>query len=215
MYPRSGFRSGGTCECTLVPVFVPGEHANVPSFRFSFRGNIRTYPRSGFRSAGTSAKTTLLETTLLGSSDLRQLSLLKVLRLRGEKVWFENAQFYKQKGRIGPGQVFQLHDLKGNKNQKSDALCAQKLLSLERESFLSARKLQAGLSHKGPRRSSWYKVKQGSWLLSTPLWDPAVQSRSPGRRLSFLGVQSAQGSSKLKAAFFKLLFFKLRFTKLS
>ena len=70
--------------------------ANVPSFRFSFRGNIRrnhpfgnhpfvntkkghweikgrfpkgwfwrTYPRSAFRSGGTSAKTTLLETTLL------------------------------------------------------------------------------------------------------------------------------------------------------
>ena len=50
--------------------------ANVPSFRFSFRGNMRTYPRSGFRSGGTSectlphsglrsggtsAKTTLLE----------------------------------------------------------------------------------------------------------------------------------------------------------
>ena len=46
-YPRSGFRSG--------------DHANVPSFRFSFRGNIRMYPRSGFRSGGTSAKTTLLE----------------------------------------------------------------------------------------------------------------------------------------------------------
>ena len=28
--------------------------ANVPSFRFSFRGNMRTYPRSGFRSGGTS-----------------------------------------------------------------------------------------------------------------------------------------------------------------
>ena len=41
MYPRSGFRSRGTCECTLVPVCVPGEHPNVPSFRFSFRGNIR------------------------------------------------------------------------------------------------------------------------------------------------------------------------------
>ena len=70
--------------------------ANVPSFRFAFRGNIRrnhpfgnhpfvntkkghweikgrfpkgwfwrTYPHSGFRSGGTSAKTTLLETTLL------------------------------------------------------------------------------------------------------------------------------------------------------
>ena len=41
MYPRSGFRSGGTCERTLVPVFVLGEHPNVPSFRISFRGNIR------------------------------------------------------------------------------------------------------------------------------------------------------------------------------
>ena len=25
-YPRSGLRSGGTSERTLVPVFVPGEH---------------------------------------------------------------------------------------------------------------------------------------------------------------------------------------------
>ena len=40
MCPRSGFRSRGTCERTLVPVYVPGEHPNVPSFRFSFRGNI-------------------------------------------------------------------------------------------------------------------------------------------------------------------------------
>ena len=30
-----------TCERALVPVFVPGEHLNVPSFRFSFRGHIR------------------------------------------------------------------------------------------------------------------------------------------------------------------------------
>ena len=30
---------GGFGECALVPVFVPGEHANVPSFRFAFRGN--------------------------------------------------------------------------------------------------------------------------------------------------------------------------------
>ena len=49
--------------------------ANAPTFRFSFRGNMRTYPRSGFsfrenirmylrsgfRSGGTSTKTTLLE----------------------------------------------------------------------------------------------------------------------------------------------------------
>ena len=58
MYPRSGFCSGGTCECTLVLVVVPGEHPNVPSFRFSFRG--------------TSAKTTLLETTETpGPDDLK------------------------------------------------------------------------------------------------------------------------------------------------
>ena len=39
--PRSGLRSGGTCERTLVPVFVPGELPSVPSLRFSFRENIR------------------------------------------------------------------------------------------------------------------------------------------------------------------------------
>ena len=84
--------------------------ANVPSFRFSFLGNIRrnhpfgnhpfvntkkghweikgrflkgwfwrTYPRSGFRSGGTSAKTTLLETTLLGSPDSSQQWLRQCL----------------------------------------------------------------------------------------------------------------------------------------
>ena len=41
MYPRSGFRSGGTSECTLVPVFL-------------FWGSMRTCPRSSFRSGGTS-----------------------------------------------------------------------------------------------------------------------------------------------------------------
>ena len=40
MYPHSGFRSGGTCTRTPVPVFVPGEHPNVPLFRFSLRGKI-------------------------------------------------------------------------------------------------------------------------------------------------------------------------------
>ena len=67
---KGGFIKGGFGKCALVPVFVPGEHANVPSFRFSFWGNIRMYPRSGFRSGGTSAKTTLLETTLLGTPDI-------------------------------------------------------------------------------------------------------------------------------------------------
>ena len=56
---RAVSQKGGFGECALVPVFVPGEHANVPSLRFSFRENIRMYPRSGFRSDGTSAKTTL------------------------------------------------------------------------------------------------------------------------------------------------------------
>ena len=31
-YPHSGFRSGGTSECTLVPVCVPGEHPPKPPF---------------------------------------------------------------------------------------------------------------------------------------------------------------------------------------
>ena len=31
-YPRSVFRSEGTSECTLVPVFVPGEHLPKPPF---------------------------------------------------------------------------------------------------------------------------------------------------------------------------------------
>ena len=57
--PRAVSYKGGFGERTLVPVFVLGEYANVPSFWFSFRGNIRMYPRSGFRSGGTSAKTTL------------------------------------------------------------------------------------------------------------------------------------------------------------
>ena len=81
----------------LVPVSAPENQtsislgdkravlANVPSFRFSFWGNMRTYPRSGFRSGGTSERTLipvlvpgehapkppLLETTLLGSSEHR------------------------------------------------------------------------------------------------------------------------------------------------
>ena len=37
--PSFRFSFWGTCERTLVPVFIPGEHPNVPSFRFSFRGS--------------------------------------------------------------------------------------------------------------------------------------------------------------------------------
>ena len=51
---RAVSQKGGIGECTRVPVFVLGEHANVPSFRFSFRENMRTYPRSGFCSGRTS-----------------------------------------------------------------------------------------------------------------------------------------------------------------
>ena len=45
-------------ECTLALVFVLGEHANVPSFRFSFRGTIRqnhpsvAIPRAWYNSGG-------------------------------------------------------------------------------------------------------------------------------------------------------------------
>ena len=39
--------------------------ANTPSLRFFVAGNARMYPRSGFWVRATSAKTTLLETTLL------------------------------------------------------------------------------------------------------------------------------------------------------
>ena len=47
---RVVFQKGGFGECTPVQVFVSGEHANVPSFRFSFRVNIRMYPfRFSFR----------------------------------------------------------------------------------------------------------------------------------------------------------------------
>ena len=62
MCPRSGFRSGGTCErtfgpgfrfrgtskCTFVPVFVPGEHLPKPPFwkpPFFGRGLLGTDPR--------------------------------------------------------------------------------------------------------------------------------------------------------------------------
>ena len=48
-----------------LPVFGAGEHPNVPSFRFLVLGNIRMYPRSCLWYRATSAKTTLLETTLL------------------------------------------------------------------------------------------------------------------------------------------------------
>ena len=60
-YPRSGFRSGGTCERTLVPVFVPGEHPNVPSFRFLFRG--------------TSAKSPLLENHPFGKPRIEKFKI--------------------------------------------------------------------------------------------------------------------------------------------
>ena len=51
MYPRSGFRSGGTSERTLVPVFVPGENPPRPPF-FTVSGSSPT-PWSGpFRDHG-------------------------------------------------------------------------------------------------------------------------------------------------------------------
>ena len=48
MHPkRVVSQKGGFGECTPVPVCDPGEHAKVPSFRFSLRGNVRMYPRPG------------------------------------------------------------------------------------------------------------------------------------------------------------------------
>ena len=60
-------KKGGFGERALVPVFAPGEHVNVPSFRFAFWGNIRQCTLvPGFRSEGTSTKTTLLENPPFG-----------------------------------------------------------------------------------------------------------------------------------------------------
>ena len=38
MYPRSGFWYRGTSEYTFVPFLGTGEHPNVPSFLFWYRG---------------------------------------------------------------------------------------------------------------------------------------------------------------------------------
>ena len=44
MCPHSGFRSGGTCERTLVPVFVPGEHPPKPPFwKTTLLSTLRTW----------------------------------------------------------------------------------------------------------------------------------------------------------------------------
>ena len=66
--------------------------ANVPSFRLSFRGNMRMYPRSGFRSGGTSEctlvpvvvpgafwKTTLLSTPEEGGCESKRGHSTKAL----------------------------------------------------------------------------------------------------------------------------------------
>ena len=72
--------------------------ANVPSFRFLFRGNIRMYPRSGFRSRGTSAKTTLLETTLLPTPET---SFEKKIFLPGARPKFKLKNFKKKARKSG------------------------------------------------------------------------------------------------------------------
>ena len=109
--------------------------ANVPSFRFSFRGNIRRnhpfenhpfvntkkghweikgrfpkgwfwrmYPRSGFRSGGTSAKTTLLETTLLRTPDHsgEAFTLTIVTTIISDRKIFLSANYFLQ---FGTGQL--------------------------------------------------------------------------------------------------------------
>ena len=77
MYPRSGFRSGGTSaettllETTLLRTPEKG-HWEIKG-RFPKGWFWRTDPRSGFRSGGTSAETTLLETALLRTPEKPEL----------------------------------------------------------------------------------------------------------------------------------------------
>ena len=94
MYPRSGFRSGGTsAETTLLETTLLSTPKRVTG---SQKGGFvkgwfgRTYPRSGFRSGGTSAETTLLETTLLQTPEKGPLGSLRrrshVSKTSSEKV---------------------------------------------------------------------------------------------------------------------------------
>ena len=83
-----GSQKGGFGECTLVPVFVPGEHANVPSFRLSLWGNIRTYPRSGFRSG--SFWGNIRQSHPFGNHPFRFQGVFPVLKM-GFKRWFFEA----------------------------------------------------------------------------------------------------------------------------
>ena len=80
--PRSGFRSRRTCEPTLVPVFVRGEHPNVPSFRLSFRENICQNHPFG--------KPPFWKTTLLRTSDLngRLFETTKFAAMFTSALWF-------------------------------------------------------------------------------------------------------------------------------
>ena len=83
-----------------VPSFrflVPGNIRMYPRSGFWCRGNIRTFPRSGFGYRGTSAKTTLLETTLLRtpkripmparSGPLKLLLLVEEVKPQGLEFW--------------------------------------------------------------------------------------------------------------------------------
>ena len=74
MYPRSGFRSGGTRERTFIPVFV----------------NVRMYTRSGFRSGGASAKTTLFQDDGKGGLRLRGVAFMTVLAVLPVLAVLEN-----------------------------------------------------------------------------------------------------------------------------
>ena len=67
--PRVSVIKNLSARANELPEFTCSTYTSVPSFRFSFRGSIRTYPRSGFRSGGTSAKTTSFGNHLLGSSE--------------------------------------------------------------------------------------------------------------------------------------------------
>ena len=66
--------------------FVPGEHANAPSFRFSLRGNTRTYPRSGFVPGEHPPKPPFFKTIILRTPEVRihttRLTIVKSITSR-------------------------------------------------------------------------------------------------------------------------------------
>ena len=85
-------------ECALVQVFVPGEHANVPSFRFSFRGEHPNVPsfrfpvgrRDRLMSRGKNCREAIFASHLSRDYPRRGVNFergKKALSCGGETVW--------------------------------------------------------------------------------------------------------------------------------